>query len=69
MASSSSDLTIRIWDLSLYTCIRTLYGHEHNVSDIKFLPNGDYLVSASRDKTIKLWEVVSGYCKRTFEGH
>jgi len=49
--------------------VRTLYGHEHNVSDVKFLPNGDYLISASRDKTLKLWEVVTGYCKRTYEGH
>jgi len=39
------------------------------VSDVKFLPNGDYLISASRDKTLKLWEVVTGYCKRTYEGH
>ena len=46
-----------------------MHGHEHSVSAVEFLPNGDYILSASRDKTIKLWEVSTGFCKKTFIGH
>lgn len=44
-----------------YKCIKTLYGHDHSVSSVTFLPSGDKIVSASRDKTIKVWEFASGY--------
>lgn len=36
-------------------------GHDHNVSSVAIMPNGDHIVSASRDKTMKLWEVATGY--------
>lgn len=35
-------------------------GHDHNVSSVAIMPNGDHIVSASRDKTIKMWEVATG---------
>ncbi|MBN3271503.1 LIS1A protein, partial [Polyodon spathula] len=44
-------------------------GHDHNVSSVAIMPNGDHIVSASRDKTIKMWEVATGYCVKTFTGH
>lgn len=69
MASCSTDLTIKLWELTQFTCIKTLNGHEHNVSSVEFLNSGDQLISASRDKTIKLWEVSTGYCIKTLEGH
>lgn len=37
-----------------------LTGHDHNVSSVAIMPNGDHIVSASRDKTIKMWEVATG---------
>lgn len=70
LASCSSDLTIKIWDPSAdYANIRTLTGHDHTISSIKFTPNGTYLISASRDKTIRIWDVQSGYAIRTIRGH
>lgn len=39
LASSSADLTIKVWDFYNHTCIRTLRGHEHVVSAIRFLPS------------------------------
>lgn len=40
-----------------------LAGHDHNVSSVAIMPNGDHIISASRDKTIKMWEVATGYEK------
>ena len=59
--SCSNDLSIKIWDLQQdYKCIKTMFGHDHSVSSVTFLPSGDMIASASRDKTIKLWEVATG---------
>lgn len=62
-------MSIKLWDMQTYACIRTLYGHDHNVSCVVFMPNGDYVLSSSRDKTIKLWEVSTGHCIKTITGH
>ncbi|KAI9292519.1 platelet-activating factor acetylhydrolase IB subunit alpha [Neoconidiobolus thromboides FSU 785] len=70
LASCSSDLSIKIWDINNdYQCIKTLMGHDHSVSSIKFSPNNDLLLSASRDKSIKVWEVSTGYCLKTINGN
>ncbi|KAK4998549.1 protein with putative role during mitosis, partial [Elasticomyces elasticus] len=62
LASCSSDLTIKLWDPSdEYKNIRTLPGHDHSISAIRFIPSGaagaplsgNLLASASRDKTIR----------------
>ncbi|EEQ85140.1 protein with putative role during mitosis [Blastomyces dermatitidis] len=78
LASCSSDLTIKLWDPSdEYKNIRTLPGHDHSVSAVRFIPSGaagsplsgNLLVSASRDKTLRIWDVTTGYCVRTLHGH
>lgn len=78
LASCSSDLTIKLWDPGdEYKNIRTLSGHDHSVSAIRFIPSGlpsapmsgILLASASRDKTIRIWDVTTGYCIRTISGH
>lgn len=69
-ASCSADLSIKLWDSGdEYKCVKTLYGHDHNVSGVAFLPSGEVLISCSRDQTIKFWEVASGYCVKTLRGH
>lgn len=70
MASCSSDLTIKLWDPnSDYSNIRTLTGHDHTISSVRFTPEGTHLISGSRDKTIRIWEVKTGYAIRTIIGH
>jgi platelet-activating factor acetylhydrolase IB subunit alpha len=78
LASCSSDLTIKLWDPSdEYKNIRTLPGHDHSVSAIRFVPSGaagspssgNLLVSASRDKSLRIWDVTTGYCVKTIQGH
>ena len=61
LATCSADLTIKLWDLQNdYVCVKTLYGHDHNVSCVIFHPSGDTVISSSRDQTIKVWEVATG---------
>ncbi|KAK3936707.1 WD40-repeat-containing domain protein [Diplogelasinospora grovesii] len=76
LASCSSDLTIKLWDPSDdYKNIRTLPGHDHSVSAVRFIPSGaagssgTLLISASRDTTLRIWDVSTGYCIRTLRGH
>ncbi|EMF13125.1 nuclear distribution protein nudF [Sphaerulina musiva SO2202] len=78
LASCSSDLTIKLWDPAEdYKNVRTLPGHDHSVSSVRFIPSGaagaplsgNLLASASRDKTIRIWDVTTGYCLRTLRGH
>ncbi|EAW11467.1 WD40 repeat domain-containing protein [Aspergillus clavatus NRRL 1] len=70
LASCSSDLTIKLWDpADGYKNIRTLQGHDHIVSAVRFIPNGSLLASASRDMDVRLWDVTNGYCVKTIQGH
>jgi platelet-activating factor acetylhydrolase IB subunit alpha len=78
LASCSSDLTVKLWDPNDdYKNVRTLPGHDHSVSAIRFIPSGaagnpssgNLLVSASRDKSLKIWDVTTGYCLKTIRGH
>lgn len=78
LASCSSDLTIKLWDPSdEYKNIRTLTGHDHSVSAVRFIPSGaagapasgNILVSASRDRTLRIWDVSTGFCMKTLSGH
>lgn len=45
LASSSTDLCIKIWNMSegdggtaSYACVRTLRGHDHTISSVRFIP-------------------------------
>jgi platelet-activating factor acetylhydrolase IB subunit alpha len=62
IVTCSTDLTIKLWDTANdYRNVRTLHGHDHSISTVRFTQDGERLVSASRDKTIRVWEVASGY--------
>jgi platelet-activating factor acetylhydrolase IB subunit alpha len=38
LASSSNDLSIKLWDFATYACVRTLRGHDHTISSVRFIP-------------------------------
>ncbi|KAM4063516.1 WD domain, G-beta repeat domain-containing protein [Hirsutella rhossiliensis] len=52
-----------------YNNIRTLQGHEHSISTVRFVPSGTLLVSASGDQTLRIWDTATGYFVRTLQGH
>jgi platelet-activating factor acetylhydrolase IB subunit alpha len=62
-------MSVRLWDFQTYQCVKTMHGHDHNVSSVTFTPSGDHIISCSRDKTIKIWEVSTSFCIKTLVGH
>ena len=58
LASSSRDMTIRLWDAATGDPIgEPLLGHALGVTDVAFSPDGRLLASGSHDTTIRLWDV------------
>jgi WD40 repeat protein len=48
--------------------VQTLIGHEDEVLDICFSPNGTRIVTASADKTGKIYNVSTGELVATLKG-
>jgi WD40 repeat protein len=68
LISSSSDQSIRIWDLTTNSTKFILQGHSANVNGLK-LVSCDILASGSSDYFIKLWNITNGTLIRTLTGH
>lgn len=85
LASASNDWTVKIWqwkegstNISDWTCIQTLRGHDHTVSSVTFVPfslqtstdtppaRPTHVISASRDSKLRLWEISTGFCIMTY---
>jgi WD40 repeat protein len=58
--SSSSDYTLRLWDLESGQTLRTLQGHRSQVEAVAVTPDGRRAMSGSADKTLRLWDLESG---------
>ena len=69
LASGSADNTVKLWDTTTGTEIKTLIGHTKPVFAVSFSPNGKLLASGSFDQTVKLWDTTTGKAIKTFTGH
>uniref|UniRef100_A0A2S2QUI2 Notchless 1 n=1 Tax=Sipha flava TaxID=143950 RepID=A0A2S2QUI2_9HEMI len=67
-ASSSKDGDIRIWDVILGQCQRSLTSHTRSITCLKWGGTG-LLYSSSQDRTIKVWRADDGVLCRTLDGH
>ncbi|GAB4813355.1 hypothetical protein N2152v2_000401 [Parachlorella kessleri] len=69
LATTSSDKTVKLWNLDGFTLDRTLTGHQRWVWDCVFSVDAAYLVTASSDCTARLWDLSNGEAIRVYSGH
>jgi WD40 repeat protein len=69
VASASSNMTVRLWEVATGTCHSTLEGHSDTVTAVAFSPNAQLVASASYDSTVRLWEAATGTYSSTLGGH
>ena len=69
LASTSSDGTVKLWDVATKQNIATLQGHTDDVWSVSFSPDGTTLASGSWDNTVKLWDVATRTNIATLQGH
>ena len=70
-ATCGWDKTVRVWGQDHISFLRMMVGHDSNVNQVAWHPNGAYIFSASdqADKTVRMWSFVTGECVRVFVGH
>ena len=54
LATTSSDKTIKIWDMNTFKLVYSFEAHNRSILALTVFKNGD-LVSSSADKSIKIW--------------
>jgi WD40 repeat protein len=70
LATASDDGTVRLWDPSKGTLIKTIVAHSNDAESVSFSPDGRTLASASDDGTVRLWDVSNnGTLIRTLIGN
>jgi ribosome assembly protein 4 len=70
LVSGSDDHTLFLWCPSKdKKPICRMTGHQQLINDVKFSPDGRWLLSASFDKSVKLWDGLNGKFLATMRGH
>lgn len=60
LASSSEDLSIKVWDTKTYKELKSMKGHTWRINHVELSRDLKYVVSASNDGTSKIWEIATG---------
>ncbi|KAF2178538.1 WD40 repeat-like protein [Zopfia rhizophila CBS 207.26] len=78
IATGSGDKTVKIWNLSDYSCLLTLEGHTNSVLKLAWTSyrpidvrdkRGPQLASAAGDGLVKVWDTGSGEAMCTLDNH
>ena len=66
--ASGHEKDIKLWDVASGKELTTLKGHQKDVMELCFAPNGKVLASSAHDRTVRLWDVVAGKQKFVLSG-
>jgi WD40 repeat protein len=65
LATAAVDDRIVLWDMRTGDRLTTLVGHEGDIMDLAFSPDGASLVSTATDETLRLWQVSGAFREKT----
>ncbi|MGD0069041.1 MAG: pentapeptide repeat-containing protein [Streptosporangiaceae bacterium] len=60
---------VQLIDAETGKTLRLLTGHEDEVNDVAFSPDGSLIATASSDNTARIWEAATGIHRITLRGH
>lgn len=66
---TSSDNTIKVWDLETGRELFTLEGHTAMINAVAVTPDGRKVISASSDASLKIWDLQTREQLHTLTGH
>lgn len=73
LASSSDDMTAKIWSLESDEPVQELKGHQLQIYTLQWAPsveNGTrILATASFDATVRIWDALNGNCLHVLRNH
>lgn len=69
LVSTSSDQTIKFWDVATGTCTQTLMDHTNRVYSAAISSDDRMLATCGADCTIKIWDFATGEFLRNITGH
>ncbi|ESO84760.1 hypothetical protein LOTGIDRAFT_221859 [Lottia gigantea] len=71
LATGSTDLTIKVWDIVQEHCTHDLTGHKGVICAMEFNPDKSrlQLVSASDDNLIRIWDLMTSTCVSEISAH
>ncbi|KWU42440.1 WD40 repeat-like protein, partial [Rhodotorula sp. JG-1b] len=69
LATASGDRTVKLWNLSDFTCVKTFEGHSNSVLRVDFLTRGMQLATAASDGLVKIWNIKDEECATTLDNH
>ncbi len=69
VATSSKDMTARVWTTKVGTPIAQMVGHSRSVNCITFNPDDEFVATGSDDGMVKIWEASSGKLRTELRGH
>jgi F-box and WD-40 domain protein 1/11 len=67
VVSASGDRTVKVWDWSRQTCLRTLIGHTKGIACVQY--DGRRIVSGSSDNEVKVFDRESALEVATLKAH
>jgi WD40 repeat protein len=57
LAAAAADRTVRLWDVSTWTLLAVIPGHDGRITGVAWSADGSTLASSGTDRVVRLWDV------------